>query len=237
MTISEVKKLTRFLSEEEIDKIKEEIKSKEVVLTSEKMEEEEMTHVLNTLFAILVIEKTLENEIEDVEDIRAELEQELLEAYEIYDNHINKYKREEKKKKKRWLLDFLFLSDHIHDRKAGIASTNKTINALKNELNAVKQQKSNENLRDIIRDRRGDRFRDFCRFPRTCENPRHHHELDNTLIRTRLDERMIERFKERIENRLNRRNERRNEISQTTDRNGGLPTNNDQIDESRSNKR
>ena len=77
MTISEIKNLTKFLTDNDIQKIKEEIKSKETVLKSGNLEEEEIIQVLNTLFSILVIEKTLELEIEDIEEIRDELQDEL----------------------------------------------------------------------------------------------------------------------------------------------------------------
>ena len=117
MTISEIKNLTKFLTDEEAEKIKQEIKDKENVLKIQNMDEEEIGQVLNTLFAILVIEKTLELEIEGVEEIRADLEKELLEAYEIYDAYMIKYKKEEKKKKKNWLLNFLLLSDKVHSKK------------------------------------------------------------------------------------------------------------------------
>ena len=59
MTIKEIKDLTKFLTDKELEKIKEEIKSKESILKTQDVEEEEMGQVLNTLFAILVIEKTL----------------------------------------------------------------------------------------------------------------------------------------------------------------------------------
>ena len=117
MTISEIKELTRFLSEEEIKKIKDEIKSKEDVLKNGNLDEEEMVQVLNTLFAVLVIEKTLESEIEGVEEIRDELEKELLECYNVYDSYMAKYRAQDKKKKKRWLLDFLVLSEDIRNKK------------------------------------------------------------------------------------------------------------------------
>lgn len=180
MTIKEIKDLTRFLTDEEVDKIKNEIKSKEDVLKSQDMDEKEMTQVLNTLFAILVIEKTLETEIEDIEEIREELEKELMESYEIYDAHMAKYKSEEKKKKKkRWLLDFLLLSDRVHTKKEGIGTSNKMIASLQKELNNLKQQKSNENLRNALRDRDSDLYRDFCDIPGKCNDPRHDHYHDH----------------------------------------------------------
>ena len=54
MTIKEIKDLTKFLTDEDVDKIKNEIKSKESVLKSQDMDEKEMTQVLNTLFAIYI---------------------------------------------------------------------------------------------------------------------------------------------------------------------------------------
>lgn len=189
MTIKEIKGLTKFLTDEEVEKIKKEIKSKETVLKNEDMEEEEITQVLNTLFAILVIERTLESEIEGIEEIRAELEQELLESYEIYDSHMARYKKEEKKKKKNWLLDFLFLSDRINSQKKGIGATNKTIANLQKELSTLKQQKSNENLKQVVRDRRGTRFDEFLNMPRECRNPHHHHDsiIDQIRCERRKD--------------------------------------------------
>ena len=50
MTISEIKDLAKHLSEEEVEKIKEEIKSKENILKGGKLDEEEMVQVLNTLY-------------------------------------------------------------------------------------------------------------------------------------------------------------------------------------------
>lgn len=203
MTIKEIKDLTKFLTDEEVDKIKKEIKSKENVLKSENMEEEEMVQVLNTLFAILVIEKTLESEIEGIEDLRAELEQELLESYEIYDSHMLKYKKEEKKKKKRWLLDFLFLSDRIHSQKNGIGASNKAINKLKGELNALKQQKSNDNLKAMVRNRDA-RFKDFYRIPKECRNPHHHH--DSLIDKIRCEKRKEKFIKDVIGGKISRQN-------------------------------
>lgn len=174
MTITEIKNLTKFLSEEEVEKIKEEIKNKEDVLKSGNLDEEELIQVLNTLFAILVIEKTLESEIEGVEEIRAELEEELLEAYNTYDSYMGKYKKEDKKKKKRWLLDFLFLSENVRARKDNISTSNKTIAKLQTELNELRQQKSDDNLRRVV-NKRDRAFHDFCDRPEKCHNPMHHH--------------------------------------------------------------
>ena len=174
MTITEIKNLTKFLSEEEVEKIKQEIKNKEDVLKSGNLDEEELIQVLNTLFAILVIEKTLESEIEGVEEIREELEEELLEAYNTYDAYMVRYKKEDKKKKKRWLLDFLFLSENISSKKMGISTSNKTIAKLQSELNELRRQKSDANLRDVAC-KHGDRFDDFCDKPHKCKNPMHHH--------------------------------------------------------------
>ena len=69
MTINEIKGLTKFLNDDDVENIKKQIKDKEVVLKSGKLDEEEMVQVLNSLFSILVIEKTLESQIEDVEEI------------------------------------------------------------------------------------------------------------------------------------------------------------------------
>ena len=175
MTISEVKNLTKFLSEEDIDNIKKEIKSKEQILKGGKLDEGERTQVLNTLFAILVIEKTLELEIEEVENIRAELEAELTESYMIYDSYLEKSKADAKKKKKRrWLLDLLGISEDIRSKKEGLGVTKSTLGAMQADLNNLKQQKSNENLRDIM-DRKHPRGLDrFMDHVHDCENPRNH---------------------------------------------------------------
>ena len=202
MTIKEIKDLTKFLTDEDVDKIKNEIKSKEGVLKSQDMDEKEMTQVLNTLFAILVIEKSLETEIEGIEEIREELEKELMESYEIYDAHMAKYKNEEKKKKKkRWLLDFLLISDRVHSKKEGIGASNKMIASLQKELNTLKQQKSNENLKNAINDRDGDLYKEFCDIPGRCNDPRHRHhdhnhpEIDSRRadMRQAMEDRMRER--------------------------------------------
>ena len=196
MTISEIKNLTRFLSSEDVENIKNEIKSKEAILKTDNMDEEEMTQALNTLFAILVIEKTLESEIEDIEQIRAELEQELLESYEIYDAYMIKYKKEEKKKKKRWLVDFLFLSDRINSKKEGISASQKTIAGLKNELNTLRQQTNNDNLKNAFSDPKGPLFERFCKTPHDCYNPMHRHnnnmELNHRLNNLRENRRQQE---------------------------------------------
>lgn len=181
MTINDIKKLTKFLTEEEVDKIKQEIKSKETILKSGKLEEGEMVQVLNTLFAILVIEKTLEKQVEEVEEIRGELENELLEAYQIYDAYMDKYKKEEKKKKKRWLLDFLALSELIKGKKETVGGVDKTIKNLNKEIEALKQQRSDANLRNVVQGKGFDRF---CDCPHECHNPHHNHEV-NELRRGR----------------------------------------------------
>ena len=180
MTIKEIKDLTKFLTDKELEKIKEEIKSKESILKTQDVEEEEMGQVLNTLFAILVIEKTLENEIEGIEDIRAELEQELLEAYEIYDNHMARYKKEDKKKKKKnWLLDFLFMSEEMKNRKDAVGASKKEVAALQKELSKLRQMKSDENLKNIMHDRHGHDFDEFCKCWKECDNPFHDHDHDH----------------------------------------------------------
>ena len=169
MTINEIKGLTKFLNDDDVENIKKQIKDKEVVLKSGKLDEEEMVQVLNSLFAILVIEKTLESQIEDVEEIRDQLENELLEAYEVYDSYMIKYKKEEKKKKKSWLLQFLSLSDAIHDKKEKIGGANKAIKEMKNELDGIKQQKSDKNLNDVVH-KCGDHFAMFCEHPEHCKD-------------------------------------------------------------------
>lgn len=202
MTISEIKKLTKYLTDEEVDKIKNEIKSKESVLKSENLDEEEMIQVLNTLFAILVIERTLETEIEDIDDIRDELEKELLESYEIYDTYMAKYKKEEKKQKKNWLLNFLFLSDKIHSNKENLGISQKELAALKNELNNLRQQKSNENLAKVVKDKNGKVFGNFCDYPRKCNNPQHHHDsILNEHLREIREERLLKHI---IEGKIDR---------------------------------
>ena len=66
MSINEIKDLAKYLSDEEVEKIKKEIKDKENTLKGGSLDEEEMIQVLNTLFAVLVIEKALESEIEGI---------------------------------------------------------------------------------------------------------------------------------------------------------------------------
>ena len=173
MTINEIKDLTKYLKEEEVDEIKEEIRSKETVLKSGNLEEDELIQVLNTLFAILVIEKTLESQIEEVEEIRSDLELELTESYKIYDAYISKSKAEKKeKKKRRWLLDLLCISDRIHSKKEGIGRANKTLNEMQNEINKLKQQKSNENLKNVV-DKKNEVERDnFFDLPNKQIDPR-----------------------------------------------------------------
>lgn len=236
MTISEIKDLTKFLSEEEVEKIKKEIKSKEEILKSGKLDEEEMIQVLNTLFAILVIEKTLESEIEGVEEIREELEAELLEAYNIYDSYMDKSKSEEKKKKKRRLLDFLFLSDNIHSKRESIGASKKTINALQKELNDLKQQRSDQNLRDIVNKHDHSKFDRFCEKPQECRNPRHNHSRDRHLNERMRGHREFERARAAME-RAQRQaaREAAREIRDRLRGNGGESSRNN-IDMARSNQ-
>lgn len=160
MTISEIKSLTKFLTDEDVEKIKEEIKSKEKILKSGNLEEEELGNVLNSLFAILVIEKTLESQIDDVEEIRKELEDELLLAYQTYDEYILRYKKDEKKKKKHWLLNFLAFSDLIHDKKTTIGKADKSLAQMKSELEGLQKQKSDNNLRKVV-NKEGDSYESF----------------------------------------------------------------------------
>ena len=151
MTVTEIKNLTKYLTDEDIEDIKKEIKNKENILKQGNLDEEELGKVLNTLFSVLVIEKTLEQQIDEIEDIRTELEQELLEAYQTYDSYIERSKADAKRKKKRrWLLDLLSISDNIRDRKAGIGMANKSIAALQKELNNLRQQREPNRLRDIM---------------------------------------------------------------------------------------
>ncbi len=180
MSINEIKDLTKFLSPEEIDKIKLEMKSKEDILKSGNLEEEEMTLVLNTLFAILVIEKALESEIEGVEEIRGELEQELLEAYNVYDTFMFKYQKEEKKKKKNWFLDLLGINRLIRDKKNTIDKSNQTIDRLKEELSNLKQKRSNENLAQVANKTDVGKFKEFCDYPKEYKDHRKQYQ-DNQL--------------------------------------------------------
>lgn len=187
MTIDEIKGLVKFLTDEDIEEIKNQIKSKEKVLKEGKAEEEEMNKVLNALFAILVLEKTLELEIEDLDDIRQEIEEELLEAYQIYDSYMIKCKTEEKKKKKRWLLDFLFMSENIHAKKQSLGASKKEIERLKRELDDARYQRRDDRLQDILKSKK-DR-EEFCKYPKECKNPHHNHdrELQEKLARKRYE--------------------------------------------------
>lgn len=184
MTVTEIKNLTKYLTDEEVEDIKKEIKSKENILKSGNLDEEELGQVLNTLFAILVIEKTLEQQVEDIENIRSELEQELLEAYQMYDSYMEKSKADEKKKKKRrWLFDLLGISENIRERKTGIGAANKSISALQSEINTLKQQKSAENLKKVMRKENMDRRRDFCDCVEKREHRNHCKECCESLNR------------------------------------------------------
>jgi len=171
MTVSEIKDLTKYLSQEDVEKIKQEIKNKEALLKSENLDEEELGMTFNTLFAILVIEKTLESEIEEIEDIRAELEEELMESYKTYDSFMVKFKKEDKKKKKNWLLKLLFLSDRIHTQKDGIKASKKAVAELQKDLATVKEQKNDRNLKAAIADKKGPKFEKFCNCPKDIKNP------------------------------------------------------------------
>lgn len=174
MTINQIKELTRFLTEEEVEQIKKEIKSKEDVLKKGNLNEEEMIEVLNTLFAVLVIEKALESEIEGVEEIREELEQELVECYNMYDSYMAKYRKEDKKKKKRWLLEFLGLSENIRSRKKDINASSKTITNLQQQLENLKKQRSEENLEKVVEKQDDGLYKKFCDCPHECKDPRNH---------------------------------------------------------------
>lgn len=200
MTISEIKNLTKFLTDEDVEKIKEEIKSKEKILKAGNLEEEELGNVLNSLFAILVIEKTLESQIDDVEEIRKELEDELLLAYQTYDEYILKYKKEDKKKKKHWLLNFLAFSDLIHDKKTTLGKADKSIEQMKTELEGLQKQKADSNLRKVV-NREGDSYDTFrqyhdknCPVAKAIANearrynqphPHHHHHHHDGMVENR----------------------------------------------------
>ena len=163
------------LTEEQVEEIKKEIKNKEDVLKSGNLDEEELGEVLNTLFSILVIEKTLEQQVEGIEEIRSELEAELLEAYQTYDSYIERSKIDAKqKKKRRWILDLLGISENIREKKAGIGMTNKSLNNLKKELDTLKQQKSKENLKDVMNKENRERRKDFCDCIKDRRPPRNH---------------------------------------------------------------
>lgn len=152
MTITEIKNLTKYLSEKDVNDIKEEIKSKETIIKSGNLGEEETMTVLNTLFAILVIEKALESEIEEVEGIRSELEEQLLEAYKIYDAYIERSKKDKKeKKKRRWLLHLLGLSEDIKNKKKDIGSSSKALNEMKEEVDKLKREKSDDRLKNTMK--------------------------------------------------------------------------------------
>ncbi len=181
MTINEIKELTKYLSEEEIEKIKEEIKSKETILKSGNISDEELVNVLNSFFSILVIEKTLEKEIDEVEDIRAELEEELVASYNMYDQYMAQYKGEDKKKKKKknWLLNFFALSEDIRGKKEGIGVSSKTISSMQKEINDLKEKKSDSNLKDVVDGKDYEKYDDFCNCPHHHHHPHHH--LDGLL--------------------------------------------------------
>lgn len=221
MTIDEIKGLTRFLSEEEVEQIKKQIKNKEDILKSGNLEEEEMIQVLNTLFAVLVIEKTLESEIEGVEEIRDELEQELLECYEVYDSYMIKYKKEEKKNKKNWLLHFLGLSEDISSKRKNISATTATINKLQGELNTLKQQRSNENLSNVVSKQDKSVYDSFCDCP---GNHRHPRRGEPPFIRERMEERRPST------NHRNRHEDRESRINSRPPREGQDATRNRESD-------
>lgn len=196
MTINEIKELAQKLKDADVERIKAEIKSKESILKNNDLDEEELGEVLNTLFSILVIEQAFEDEVEGVEDMRAELEQELMESYEKYDKHMAKYKKEKKeekkKKKKRWLLDFFALSEDIRNKKETLGDSKKLINKMQNQINELKQQASDSNLERACDHRRGgphrDRMRDTCdRCGDDLHEHRHHREEMIDKIRDNLD--------------------------------------------------
>ena len=90
----------------------------------------------------------------------------------------------ENKKKRRWLLDLLFLSDNIRFKKENIGSANKTINKLQSELNQLKQQTNNNNLKQVVSKDNIGKFDKFCDCPHECEHPHKHH--DRSHIRERV---------------------------------------------------
>ena len=166
MTINEIKDLAQKLKDADVERIKAEIKSKESILKNNDLDEEELGEVLNTLFSILVIEQAFEDEIEGVEEMRAELEQELMESYEKYDKHMAKYKKEkkeEKKKKRRWLLDFFALSEDIRNKKETLGDSKKLIGKMQSQINELKQQTSNDNLEKACDHKHGGPHRDGMR--------------------------------------------------------------------------
>ena len=55
-----------------------------------------------------------------------------------------------------------------------IGESSKTIDKLQKELNNLKRQKSDENLRNVVNEKM-DSFDKFCECPHECKNPRHHH--------------------------------------------------------------
>lgn len=179
MTINEIKELAQKLKDADVEKIKAEIKSKESILKNNDLDEEELGEVLNTLFSILVIEQAFEDEVEGIEDMRAELEQELMESYEKYDKHMAKYKKEkkeEKKKKRRWLLDFFALSEDIRNKKETLGDSKKLISKMQNQINELKQQSSNENLEKACDHKHGEPFRDGMKEKcEECGNNLHEH--------------------------------------------------------------
>ena len=200
MTIDDIKKLTKFLNDEDIEEIKKQIKSKEKILKEGKLEEEEMNKVLNTLFSILVLEKSLESEIEDIDELRKEIEEELMEAYQIYDSYMAKCKAEDKKKKKKWLLDFLRMSERIHSKKDALLASKKEIERLKKELDDARSQRRDERLRNVCNNER--EREKFCKYPRQCKNPYHHHQQE---LNERLGYRRIEKLTENVRNGQNTR--------------------------------
>lgn len=206
MTINEIKGLTKYLSEEDVEKIKEEIKSKEDILKEGSLEEEELIQVLNTLFAILVIEKTLETDLEDVEEIRDELETELLESYQIYDSYMSEYQRDKKKKKKGWLSKFLFLSEGIHAKKEALGGANSTIGKLKDEINELKQQKSKSNLKNVVDGKHRHAFESFCDCPKKHNHPHEHDGLISSIaqISRQIDNQNVQRIANKITEKVDR---------------------------------
>lgn len=209
MTVSEIKDLAKKLKEEDVEKIKEEIKNKENILKVNTLDEEELMEVLNTLFSILVIEKALEDEIEGIEEIREELQNELMEAYQQYDDYMARYKKEDKKKKKRrWLLDLFMLSEDIKNKKNNLGESNKLINKMQNQINELRKQTSDDNVKEVCkhenrrardnmiksRDRGGEVHHECCREKEDLHrgHGRRRHDRDNRR-EGRREERKVER--------------------------------------------
>lgn len=125
MTVCEIRNLTKYLNQQIAEEIKSKLQKEEMLLINSDYEEEEKIQILNTLYAILVLEKLLECEQEEIEESRLELEQELIESYEIYNLHKNKRKKEKKKKR---LMELWLLNEKNKNISRIIGGVNKTNN-------------------------------------------------------------------------------------------------------------